>query len=196
MRSYLSLLFSAAFVSGCAYEGVVVQKDLQPRPMYLSHGIENKYTFILQDKSGVRRRQMVTPDVFERYAIGQYFNDQETGPSGAIDDGKSMKPAVMTASRSSAATVARYASKTSIVRAAKSIAAKKSAKRAQRLAAKAKARRNTIAAAKRKRSKAANSVVTVAHVAPVASSQPIVEVMPPEAPLRADFGIVTVARCR
>ena len=77
MRLHLSLLFSAALLTSCAHQGVIVEKTMQPFPMYLSHGVEGKYTFIVRDKAGALHRQMVTPDVFERYAIGQYFNDQQ-----------------------------------------------------------------------------------------------------------------------
>jgi hypothetical protein len=198
MRLHLSLLFSAALLSGCAYEGTIVDKSHQPHPMYLSQGIEGKYTFVVQDKAGVRHRQMVTPEVFERYAVGQYFNDQETGPSGGMDEGKSFKSSVMTASKSTTARPVQYAKKSSTTSAAK-IAARKSAKRVERLAAKAKARRKAAALAKRKRLKQTKSSVTVAHVAPVhaeAPAAPVVEIMPPAAPSDADFRVVTIARCR
>jgi hypothetical protein len=203
MRLHLSLLFSAALLSSCAYEGTIVEKSHQPHPMYLSQGIEGKFTFIVEDKAGVRHRQMVTPEVFERYAIGQYFNDQETGPSGGIDEGKSFKSTVMTASRSTAANPVRYAKKSSPTTAAKKIAARNAAKRMERVAAKVKARRKAVAAAKRKRSKQAKSSVTVAHIAPVTRpttqavpAAPVVEIMPPAAPSDADLRVVTVARCR
>ena len=213
MRLQLSLLFSAAVLSSCAYEGTIVDKSHQPHPMYLSQGIDAKYTFIVQDKAGVRHRQMVTPEVFERYAIGQYFNDQETGPSSGLDDGKSYKTDTMTASRSAAAGPVRYASKQSKASNSKTVAVRDAVKRVQRVAAKAKAkakaRRIAIAAAKRKRSKPTKSSVTVAQMtpaapvaaaapaaAPVAPAAPVVEIMPPAAPVDTDFRIVTIARCR
>ena len=111
MRLSLSLLFSAAFLSGCAYEGVVVEKSHQPFPMYLSHGVEGKYAFIVRDKAGTLHRQLVTPDVFERYAIGQYFNDQETGAASSIDESKAVQSQTMTASKSQPTSGLRYASK-------------------------------------------------------------------------------------
>lgn len=198
MRLHLSLLFSAALLSSCAYEGTIVDKSHQPHPMYLSQGIEGKFTFVVQDKAGVRHRQMVTPEVFERYAIGQYFNDQETGPSG--DEGKSFKSTVMTASKPTAPRPVQYAKKSPTTAATKTIAARDAAKRAERIAAKVKARRRALAAAKRKRSKQAKSSVTVAHVtpvqAPVAPAAPVAEIMPPAAPSDADFRVVTIARCR
>jgi hypothetical protein len=205
MRLHLSLLFSAALLSGCAYEGTIVDKSHQPHPMYLSQGIEGKYTFVVQDKAGVRHRQMVTPEVFERYAIGQYFNDQETGPTGGLDDGKTSQSDAMTASNSAVGPV-RYASKQPTGATSKAAAVRNAVKRIQRVAATAKAktktrRSNIAAAAKRKRSKPAKSSVTVAHVTPAApavaaSAAPSVEIMPTAAPSDADFRVVTVARCR
>jgi hypothetical protein len=198
MRLHLPLLFSAVLLSSCAYEGTIVDKSHQPHPMYLSQGIEGKYTFVVQDKAGVRHRQMVTPEVFERYAIGQYFNDQETGPTGGMDEGKSFKSTVMTASKSTAPRPVQYAKSSSATK----IAARNAVKRMQRIAAKAKARRSAVAAAKRKRSKQAKSSVTVAHVtsampvAAVTPAAPVVEIMPPSAPSDADLRVVTVARCR
>ena len=193
MRLHLTVLPALAiFLGSCAYEGVVVQKDVQPYPMYLSQGMEGKYAFVLEDKAGVRHRQLVTPEVFERYALGQYFNDQETGPSGTIDEGKAMKDSVMTAHRTPASP-ARYVSKSSTQ---KTVAAAKSSKKTKRVADKAKARRNSVAAAKRKRSKPTKAAVTVAQVTQVAPTRPIVEVAPPAAPMQSDYGVVTVARCR
>ena len=198
MRLHLSLLLSGVLLSGCAYQGTIVEKSHQPYPMYLSHGIEGKYTFIVQDKAGVRHRQMVTPEVFERYAIGQYFNDQETGPSGTLDEGKSIQSTTMTASKSPAAGATRYASKPATKSGVKATVARKSSKQTQRVAAKVKARRAALAAAKRKRAKPAKIAVTVANVVPAApaAAAPIVEVNPPAVPLETDFRVVTVARCR
>jgi hypothetical protein len=202
MRLQLSLLFSAALLTSCAYEGTIVDKSHQPHPMYLSQGIEGKYTFVVQDKAGVRHRQMVTPEVFERYAIGQYFNDQETGPSSGIDDNKSVQSSVMTASKSTAGNPVQFAKKSSSTSAAKTLASRNAVKRMERMAAKIKARRNAVAAAKRKRSKQAKSSVTVAHVAPVtqktAQATPAapIELMPASAPSSGNVRVVTVARCR
>lgn len=184
-------LLSAALVSSCAYEGTVVQKDLQPHPMYLSQGIEGKYTFVLQDKAGVRRRQMVTPDVYERYAIGEYFNDAQSSPTRSLEDGKAVKsPAVMTASKTSKTSVQRLATATK-------------AAKTQRIASAKPTVRKHKAVAKRTRPKAAKKPVTVASVrrvvptslaAPVAPAAP--EIVAPELADTAGFGIVALARCR
>lgn len=71
---------AALFVSGCAYDGVIVQKESRPHPLFDSIGVDGMYTFVLRDNRGVLHRQMVTPQVFETYAEGQYFNDQQAPP--------------------------------------------------------------------------------------------------------------------
>ena len=83
----LVFLLIPAFLNGCANEGVVVQKDSGPQPFYHSLGVDGSYAFLLRDQSGATHRQLVTPDVFERYAVGDYFNDLQPGPaqSGSYD---------------------------------------------------------------------------------------------------------------
>jgi hypothetical protein len=162
--------------------------------MYISHGVEGKYAFIVRDKAGSLHRQMVTPDVFERYAIGQYFNDYESGAPGTIDGSKSVQSQTMTASKSQRSNGLRYASKPATHRATKTTVARKAATQTQRVTAKAKAQRAAIAAAKRKRSKTVKSSVTVAQVAqigPVAKAEPAAATS-----VDTDFRVVTIARCR
>ncbi|MDQ6912868.1 MAG: hypothetical protein M3119_11110 [Verrucomicrobiota bacterium] len=85
MRPIVSLLLlGAIFLTSCANQGVIVQKETRPHPFYESVGIENVYTFMLRDDAGVIHRQMVTPEVFERYAIGDRFNDEL--PTPAVND--------------------------------------------------------------------------------------------------------------
>ena len=196
MRLHLSLLFSAALLSGCAYEGVVVEKSQQAFPMYLSHGVEGQYTFIVRDKGGALHRQMVTPDVFERYAIGQYFNDQETGAAGTIEEGKTVQSQTMTASNAQRTNGVRYASKPAAQRAAKTTIARTTSKQTPRPTAKAKARRAAIAAAKRKRSKPTKAAVTVAHIAPIAPAPVVAMNTAKPVPVDNDLRVVTIARCR
>ncbi len=81
MRFIVSLLLAPLFLTSCANQGVVVQKESRPHPFYESVGIENVYTFMLRDDAGVIHRQMVTPEVFERYAIGDRFNDELPTPA-------------------------------------------------------------------------------------------------------------------
>ncbi|MFN2508284.1 MAG: hypothetical protein ABR589_05880 [Chthoniobacterales bacterium] len=88
----------ASVLVGCAQEGVIVQKDARPSPFYLSYDMEGSYTFYLRDRAGAVHRQIVTPDVFQRYAIGDYFNDLQPGESRAarLPDAKEVKTATVT----------------------------------------------------------------------------------------------------
>ncbi|MEY2564791.1 MAG: hypothetical protein QOH88_2984 [Verrucomicrobiota bacterium] len=52
-----------------------------PGPEFWGTEPSGKYAFYLRDKQGSARWQLVTPEVFARYEIGQYFNDAEAGPS-------------------------------------------------------------------------------------------------------------------
>ncbi len=78
MRFYsiLSLLVPLLF-AGCANEGVIVRKDSGPLPFYETIGVDGSYAFILRDRAGSMHRQLVSAEVFDRYAVGQYFNDQQ-----------------------------------------------------------------------------------------------------------------------
>lgn len=87
--SILACLLSTVFIAGCAHEGVIVQKNSSPQPFYHSLGIDGSYTFLLRDRAGAVHRQLVTPEVFERYAVGDYFNDLQPGPTRA-SEGKNM----------------------------------------------------------------------------------------------------------
>lgn len=88
----LVCLIAATFFAGCAYEGVIVQKNSNPLPLYHSLGVDGSYSFILRDRSGAMHRQIVTPEVFERYGVGDYFNDLQAGPAGKeVVDGKTMR---------------------------------------------------------------------------------------------------------
>ena len=53
-------------------------KNSRPFPLYESVGVEEVNSIELRDRSGAVHRQMVTPEVYERYARGQYFNDQQS----------------------------------------------------------------------------------------------------------------------
>jgi hypothetical protein len=83
MRFTLSLLSTALLFTSCAYNGVIVQKISRPHPLYESVGIEGVFAFVVRDSSGGLHRQMVTPEVFEAYNEGQYFNDLQPPQSAA-----------------------------------------------------------------------------------------------------------------
>jgi hypothetical protein len=72
----LLLCLAVAFsLTSCAFQGTIVEKQSRPHPLYHSVGIEGVYTFVLRDNAGAVNRQMVTPEVFDQYAVGDYFND-------------------------------------------------------------------------------------------------------------------------
>ncbi len=78
-----SFLLALFLLTSCANEGVIVRKDAGPLPFYESLGVDGSYAFLLRDNAGSMHRQLVTPEVFERYAVGQYFNDLQ--PVGNAD---------------------------------------------------------------------------------------------------------------
>ena len=102
MRSkLLGSLVAALLVAGCSQKGVVVEKRLKPSPFAYSAGVDGIYSFLLRDEQGRVHSQMVTPDVFHRYAVGDFFDDQQGGPvrregfskdSSAVSDSKEVKP--------------------------------------------------------------------------------------------------------
>ncbi|HMJ05279.1 MAG TPA: hypothetical protein VK474_03395 [Chthoniobacterales bacterium] len=111
----LSFALCAALLTGCANQGVIVQKDSGPQPFYHSLGIDGSYVFLLRDQAGTTHRQLVTPDVFERYAVGDYFNDLQPGPSRPRSvDPKDMQTAM--GSRETARPIARVHKATTKVR--------------------------------------------------------------------------------
>lgn len=65
----------ALLLGSCAYEGAIVQKEFRPLPFTDSLGVDGIYTFKLRDRDGYVHSQMVTADVFARYALGSYFKD-------------------------------------------------------------------------------------------------------------------------
>ncbi len=84
-------LLSAFSLIGCASHGVIVQKEARPHPFYISMGVEGMYAFILRDETGATHRQMVTPDVFGRYAIGDNFNDEQLAPLYQVTEQKAVQ---------------------------------------------------------------------------------------------------------
>lgn len=107
---FLVCLASAASLFGCAYEGVIVQKESNELPLYHSLGVDGSYRFSLRDSAGVLHRQIVTPEVFARYEIGDHFNDLQPGGmrSDTMSDSKVVKTAMKTpAAASRTARIAR-----------------------------------------------------------------------------------------
>lgn len=76
MRFTIHLCLALALLfSGCAYQGTVVKKQFRLLPFSESLGIEAIYKFELRDRAGQIHSQMVTPEVFASYQVGDYFND-------------------------------------------------------------------------------------------------------------------------
>lgn len=87
----LILFAAAALLSACANEGVVVEKRASASPFTYSLGVDGSFKLILRDAQGNTHSQLVTPDVFNRYEVGDYFNDTQPGPTRrevAVDTGK------------------------------------------------------------------------------------------------------------
>ena len=114
------LLAGRAF--GCAFEGTIVEKYSRLRPdasMIGTEGVHSfvfrgptgtsrppvgvpnpqfwtessgSYKFLLRDQQGNVRSQLVTPEVFARCRVGDYFNDR--GPACAPSDAKDSKATV------------------------------------------------------------------------------------------------------
>jgi hypothetical protein len=111
------LLAGSAF--GCAFEGTIVEKRSWLRPDASMIGTEGVYSFVfrgptgtsrlpitvpnpqfwtetsgsykflLRDQQGHVHSQLVTPEVFARCQVGDYFNDR--GPACAHSDSKDSK---------------------------------------------------------------------------------------------------------
>jgi hypothetical protein len=123
MRSnFLAAFFAAILLSGCAFEGTIVEKRSRQLPDSTMIGTEGThsfvfrgptgtsrppiavpnpnfwtetngmYTFLLRDQQGNVRSQMVTAEVFARCQVGDYFNDR--GPACARPDAKDSKATV------------------------------------------------------------------------------------------------------
>ena len=97
LRSLL-LPLCAVLLGSCAYQGTIVQKDAAPLSLTLSYGIDGSYAFLLRDNTGTVRRQIVTPEVYNQYAVGDYFNDLQPRQvtDGKSFDGKGVMTAMMT----------------------------------------------------------------------------------------------------
>lgn len=97
-------ILATALLTSCANHGTIVEKRARPNPFAYSAGIDGTFSFLLRDQQGNVHSQMVTPEVYEHYQLGDYFDDQQpasaTSRSGfnkdnaAADDSKAVKPVV------------------------------------------------------------------------------------------------------
>ncbi|MDP9254423.1 MAG: hypothetical protein M3O66_05735 [Verrucomicrobiota bacterium] len=94
MRSTIIVYLAAvALLSGCAFQGVIVEKRFRPLPFPDSLGVDGMYNFQLRDRAGQIHSQMVTPEVFSLYEVGDYFDDLQPPPSTGGKDLKAVRPA-------------------------------------------------------------------------------------------------------
>ena len=110
MRSILTFVAIPVLLSGCAFQGTIVEKRSRLRPDSSMIGTEGtnsfvfrgpggsliepnsissanywnetggSYKFLIRDQAGNVRSQLVTPEVFLRYNVGDYFNDMGAPP--------------------------------------------------------------------------------------------------------------------
>ena len=121
MRSSLLASFLIAMLlTGCAFEGVVVEKRSRPLPDASTIGTEGDnsfvlrgptgtsrppitvpvpqfwtqtngiYTLLLRDQQGSVHSQMVTADIFAYFRVGDYFNDWQLPLETSDSKGKTV----------------------------------------------------------------------------------------------------------
>ncbi len=179
----------AVLLGSCAYQGTIVQKDTTPLPFEHSYGLDGSYAFMLRDSTGATRRQIVTAEVYNQYAVGEYFNDLQPrrASDGKSFDGKTVMTAMM-----------------SKVTTRRTVATRK-AEQTARIAKSTKAKKNGVKVAKQSRPPVKTQ--QPARVA-VAAAQPR-KALPAEAPIELEqrvlrqrpvwdnnLAYVTVPRCR
>lgn len=164
----------AALLTSCAYEGTIVQKDARPLPFTHTAGIEGSYAFLLKDSTGAVRRQLVTAEVYNQYAIGEYFNDAQP-PSARRDviDPKVVKTP-MVAAKKPTATQRLAATRKAIVTRARQVARKPAKPAAARAIAK-------------------KPVAPAQKVTPALRAIPVRQTLPPS---DASLVYINVDRCR
>ena len=121
----LASLLIATLLAGCAFEGTIVEKRSRslpdsstigtegvdsfvfrgptgtsrppitvPNPQFWTE-VNGMYSFLLRDQQGSVHSQMVTPEVFARYRVGDYFNDQQPPPETSdAKDSKTVEPVI------------------------------------------------------------------------------------------------------
>lgn len=76
MKLHFTLLSVAAFLVSTASAEVIVKKTFRPLPFSGSMGLDGIYKIELRDANNRVHRQMVTAEVFNRYAVGDDFIDR------------------------------------------------------------------------------------------------------------------------
>jgi hypothetical protein len=62
-------------LAGCASRGTVVSKSFRALPFSESLGLDALYKLELRDENNRVHSQLVTPEVFRQYRVGDYFDD-------------------------------------------------------------------------------------------------------------------------
>ncbi|MDQ6625620.1 MAG: hypothetical protein M3Y69_05695 [Verrucomicrobiota bacterium] len=76
-----ALLTLCALLGSCAYQGVVVDKSARELPFSETVGAPGSFAFMLRDSTGAVHRQLVTPEVFASYNVGDFFSDLQPAPT-------------------------------------------------------------------------------------------------------------------
>ena len=193
MRYPALLLLLTFLLTGCANEGTVVRKEFRPLPAYLTYGLEGTYNLTLRTADGRLVSQMVTPWVFERYVVGDYFNDLQPRASSITEEPKLMRQvsASRTAQADRVASHRRGNRRVSQVRIART---NKSEKRPL-MVERAVRRKIAVAAARPRLAAPSAKVAQVSRLPARTSSKAVVRL---STPLVADndYTIVQVVRCR
>lgn len=122
LATLLIAILPTSWALGCAFEGTIVDKQARLRPDSSMTGTEGVYSFVfrgptgtsrlpitvpnpmfwtessgsykfsLRDQQGHVHSQLVTPEVFARCQVGDYFNDR--GPACQRPDSKDGKTTV------------------------------------------------------------------------------------------------------
>lgn len=150
----------AVLLGSCAFQGTIVQKDATPLPFTHSYGMDGSYAFLLRDNAGAVRRQIVSADVYNQYAVGDYFNDLQ--PRQATDgksyDGKTVMTAMLTK-----------------VAKTRQVAQGKKAEQKRQIAKSAKAKKANVKVAKQSRPAVKKQQPTRVAAAPVRRALPVAQ---------------------
>ena len=98
-------ILATALLTSCANQGTIVEKRARANPFAYSAGVDGTFSFLLRDQQGNVHSQMVTPEVYEHYQLGDYFDDQQSASAATsrsgfnkdvapADDNKAVKPVV------------------------------------------------------------------------------------------------------
>lgn len=168
-----------AVLNSCAHQGVIVDKTARDYPFSLSTGVGGSFAFMLKDSTGAIHRQLVTPDVYARYEVGEYFNDLQPAPIRQQQQQRSDGKTMLTAMKRTPAK-------------ARQLASTQKTSRARKIASQAKARKSErkVAAAKRAVTPTARKSAPARKIQPAKLAQ---AATPRD---EAEIVYISVVRCR